>query len=57
VTFVIGGPEGLPEELRKAGHPMMSLSPMTLTHQMTRLVFLEQIYRAVQIREGKPYHK
>jgi len=57
VTFVIGGPEGLPEELRKAGHPMMSLSPMTFTHQMTRLVLLEQIYRAIQIREGKPYHK
>ncbi len=57
LTLVIGGPDGLPTELRSAGHDLLSLSPMTLTHQMTRLLLLEQIYRATQIRGGRPYHK
>lgn len=55
VAFVIGGAEGLPNQLRK--HPLLSLSPMTLTHQLTRLILIEQIYRAFEIGKGSKYHK
>lgn len=56
IVFVIGGAEGLPPELKK-GHSLISLSPMTLTHQLTRLVLIEQIYRAFEIAKGSKYHK
>eukprot|EP00871_Galdieria_phlegrea_P003750 jgi/Galph1/4376/GphlegSOOS_G3088.1 len=56
VNFVIGGPEGLPEALKKRG-VLLSLSSLTFTHQMTRLILLEQLYRASQIHKGTPYHK
>lgn len=55
-TFVIGGPLGLPETL-KGKIPLVSLSPMTFTHQIARLILVEQIYRAVEILKGSPYHK
>lgn len=54
-TFVIGGPNGLPEEMK--GTSLVSLSPLTFTHQIARLVLVEQLYRAVQIRRGTPYHR
>lgn len=56
LTFVIGGPEGLPSDLLKTKEKI-SFSPMTFTHQMVRLILLEQIYRAVQINKGTLYHK
>lgn len=56
LTLVIGGPEGLPEILKKK-LTLISLSKMTFTHQLTRLVLLEQIYRAFCIAKGIPYHK
>lgn len=56
LTFVIGGPEGLPATLKK-GYPLISLSPMTFTHQMVRLILVEQIYRAIEIDKGSHYHK
>jgi 23S rRNA (pseudouridine1915-N3)-methyltransferase len=56
LTFVIGGAEGLPSELKK-NRDLISLSPMTFTHQATRLVLLEQIYRAFEIAKGSKYHK
>jgi 23S rRNA (pseudouridine1915-N3)-methyltransferase len=56
VTFVIGGPEGLPKILKKNA-TLISLSEMTFTHQITRLILLEQIYRAFCISSGSPYHK
>ena len=56
VTFVIGGAEGLPEAIVEK-HPKISLSPLTFTHQMARLILLEQIYRAIEIDKGSPYHK
>jgi len=57
LTFVIGGPDGIPlNVLNKASHSI-SFSKMTFTHQHVRLLLLEQIYRAVQIRKGTHYHK
>lgn len=56
LTLVIGGAEGLPQEL-KQGNLLISLSPLTMTHQITRLVLIEQIYRTIEIRKGSHYHK
>jgi 23S rRNA (pseudouridine1915-N3)-methyltransferase len=56
LTFVIGGPEGLPLKL-KNHRETISLSRLTMTHQIVRLVLLEQIYRAFEIAKGTPYHK
>jgi 23S rRNA (pseudouridine1915-N3)-methyltransferase len=55
LAFVIGGPEGLPAELRQRS--ALSLSTLTLTHQMVRLLLVEQLYRAVEIEKGSGYHK
>ncbi len=56
LSFIIGGPEGLPDRLKRE-RPLLSLSPLTMTHQIVRLVLIEQIYRAFEIRKGSPYHK
>ncbi len=56
VTFVVGGFSGLPPEI-KSKYPLISLSKMTWTHQMARLLLIEQIYRATEIRKGSSYHK
>lgn len=56
LAFVIGGSDGLPESLRKK-YPLISFSKLTFTHQLTRLILIEQVYRAFQIRRGSPYHK
>lgn len=56
LAFVIGGPTGLPAQI-KATAELLSLSLMTLTHQMTRLLLIEQLYRAFEIARGSPYHK
>lgn len=56
-TFVIGGPEGLPAEILKAAQWRWSLSPLTFTNQMVRLLLVEQLYRALEIARGSPYHK
>lgn len=53
--FVIGGAEGLPPELKQ--NPLISLSKMTMTHQIARLFLVEQLYRASEIHKGSPYHK
>lgn len=52
--LVIGAADGLPEELKR--YPLISLSKMVFTHQMTRLILSEQIYRALAIKQGSPYH-
>lgn len=57
MVFVIGGAEGLPEELRQRSMEMLSLSAMTFTHQFARTLLIEQIYRASEIRKGSGYHK
>ena len=56
ITFLIGGAFGLSDEVRRAADLRLSLSRMTFTHQMARLVIVEQIYRAFKINRGEPYH-
>jgi len=57
ICFIIGGPLGLSQDiLQRAGHAV-SLSRLTLTHEMSRLVLLEQVYRAHTIMKGEKYHK
>jgi 23S rRNA (pseudouridine1915-N3)-methyltransferase len=54
--FVIGGPFGFSDEVYARVPEMISLSSMTFSHQMVRLLFLEQLYRAFTIIRGEPYH-
>ncbi len=56
MCFVIGGAFGVSEELRKQADFKLSFSPMTFTHQMIRLLLVEQIYRACKINRHEPYH-
>ncbi len=56
ISFFIGGAYGFSEEIYQRANEKMSLSKMTFTHQMIRLFCVEQIYRADQILQGKPYH-
>jgi 23S rRNA (pseudouridine1915-N3)-methyltransferase len=57
ITFVIGGSHGLSDEILEKSDYKMSLSYLTFTHQMSRLILLEQIYRAFKILNNEPYHK
>src|SRR6267142_1102161 len=57
VAFIIGGPNGVSAELAARANPRWSLSRLTLTHEMTRVVLLEQLYRAYTIIHGLPYQK
>jgi 23S rRNA (pseudouridine1915-N3)-methyltransferase len=57
ITILIGGDLGLSDEVRSRSNLQLSLSSMTFTHQMVRLILLEQIYRAYRIKCGEPYHK
>lgn len=56
LTFIIGGAFGLSDEVRKAAKERLSFSKLTFTHQMIRLLLVEQIYRAFRISRGEPYH-
>ena len=55
--FVIGGSYGVSSALRKRANYKLCLSPMTFTHQFTRIIILEQIYRAFKINNNEVYHK
>ena len=57
ISFVIGGSYGLSDELKTRCNDSISLSKMTFLHQMTRLIILEQIYRAFKINRNETYHK
>ena len=57
MAFVIGGSVGLGRNVLARADERMSLGPMTLPHNMARVVLLEQIYRAFRINRGEPYHK
>lgn len=56
IVFIVGGPYGFSDELYARANEKLSLSKMTFTHQMVRLVFTEQLYRAMTILNGEPYH-
>lgn len=56
ITFIIGGAFGLSDEVKRAADFCLSFSEMTFTHQMARLILVEQIYRAFKINRNEPYH-
>lgn len=56
LIFVVGGPYGFSEKMYQRANAKISLSKMTFTHQMVRLFFVEQLYRAFTILQGKSYH-
>ena len=56
LTFLIGGPFGLSESVRRRADKRISFGRITLTHQMIRLILVEQLYRAVKIQRHEPYH-
>jgi 23S rRNA (pseudouridine1915-N3)-methyltransferase len=57
IDFVIGGPDGLDPELINNAHLSFSLSDLTLSHPIVRIVLAEQLYRVVSFLEGHPYHR
>jgi len=56
LIFVVGGPYGFSEKVYSRANGKISLSAMTFSHQMIRLIFVEQLYRAMTILKGEPYH-
>ncbi len=56
LVFLIGGPYGFSEEIYRRAQSKISLSEMTFSHQMVRLIFIEQLYRACTILKNEPYH-
>lgn len=56
IIYIIGGPYGFSEEVYKRADGLMSLSQMTFPHDLARVVFTEQLYRALAILKGEPYH-
>lgn len=56
LVFLVGGPYGFSDEIYARANEKLSLSRMTFTHQMVRLVFVEQLYRAFTILRNEPYH-
>ncbi len=57
LDFVIGGPDGVDDAIRRDAGRIWSLSRLTLPHMLARLVVVEQLYRALTIRAGHPYHR
>ena len=56
LVFIIGGPYGFSQQVYSRADSMLSLSRITFSHQMVRLIFVEQLYRACTIIKGEPYH-
>ncbi len=56
LVFVVGGPYGFSQAVYQRAQESISLSAMTFSHQMVRLIFVEQLYRAFSILRGEPYH-
>lgn len=56
LVFIVGGPYGFSKDVYARANEQLSLSKMTFSHQMIRLIFTEQVYRACTIIKGEPYH-
>ncbi len=56
IVFIIGGPYGFSQDVYNRANSKLSLSKMTFSHQMVRMIFTEQLYRAMTIIKGEPYH-
>jgi 23S rRNA (pseudouridine1915-N3)-methyltransferase len=56
LCFIVGGAYGLSQEVLQRAHRRLSLSSLTFTHDMSRLILMEQLYRAYSIKAGSPYH-
>ena len=56
MVFVVGGPYGFSQRIYDRANSKISLSAMTFSHQMIRVIFIEQLYRAFTILRGEPYH-
>ena len=57
ITFVIGGSDGVTQAVRNRADETLSFGPITLPHNLARVVLLEQLYRTQKISRGEPYHK
>ena len=57
VAFVIGGSDGVAKSVSQRANEALSFGPITLPHNLARVVLLEQVYRACKINKGEPYHK
>jgi 23S rRNA (pseudouridine1915-N3)-methyltransferase len=57
LVFMVGGARGLPQEALDLADERLSLGPQTMAHQLTRVVLLEQLFRATKILAGEPYHR
>jgi 23S rRNA (pseudouridine1915-N3)-methyltransferase len=57
INFIIGGPDGISEEVKKVSNELLSLSRMTFTHEIARLLLLEQLYRTSMILNNRKYHR
>jgi 23S rRNA (pseudouridine1915-N3)-methyltransferase len=57
IAFVLGGPHGLADGVKRSVRESIALSPMTFTHEMARLLLLEQVYRSISIIKNRNYHK
>lgn len=57
IAFIIGGSDGVTREVRERATERISFGPITMPHNLARVVLVEQIYRAFKINRGEPYHK
>ena len=57
LTFIVGGSDGVSDAVRTRANEQLSFGPITLPHNLARVVLLEQVYRAFKISRGEPYHK
>ena len=57
INFLIGDTDGIPSDIKDKSHLLLSLSPLTFPHELARLILIEQIYRAISISNGSPYHR
>ena len=56
LVFIVGGPYGFSDDVKKRANEKISMSKMTFSHEMIRLLFVEQLYRAMTIINNEPYH-